>query len=147
VTLLQPLPTASFHIPHTTPISMHYRVDTIIQLPLPNAEERLAFTVQSCAEFLAEFMDSDERDSLQGMLSSSISEMTPSSRCGQEPLLHSISCTGACEASPPTPCPDAHHLNLESCISELILRSDTWSLRDIARIFTSLRYELQCTER
>lgn len=111
---------------------MHDRMDTIIQLPLPNAEERLAFSIKSCAESLAEFMDSDGKASLQAMLSNSVPDMMPSLLCGQEP---------------PTPCLDAHHLNLESCMSELIVRSDTWSLRDIARIFTSLRYEVQCTER
>ena len=129
------------------PISMHYRVDTIIQLPLPNAMERLAFAIQSCAKFLAEFMDSDEKASLQVMLSNSTSEMMPSLLCGQELPLHSIICTGTCKASPPSPCLDAHHLDLQSCISELIARSDTWSLRDMARIFTSLRYEVQCTDR
>ena len=114
------------------PSPAHCRVDAIIQLPLPNAEERLAFAVQSCAELLIEFLECDEKASLQAMMSDSISEMMTSSLSERGLALRSISLAGVCEISPHTSRLDSGHLNLKSCMFKLVAKTEMWSLRDIA---------------
>ena len=129
------------------------RVDSIIELPLPQAEQRFHFIARRSIDLFSAFLISESRTALESYLPHarrpSSSEISPLSsyldgHTSVSSAQYNVDLLFVNEY-------DCYihdvHFNVVDCVSRLVLCSESWSLRDVSKILTNIRSEVLGTER
>jgi hypothetical protein len=131
-------------------------LDAIIELPLPDAEQRLIFTAKRSLDLLSPFFSGEAKSILLSYLPPvyrSHGEIlpTPKNIEAQEVTLRehldSIALAGSRPNNTSAFCTDVPQFNVANCIYSLVAGSQKWSLKEIAKFLISVRSEVLGTER
>jgi hypothetical protein len=111
------------------------RLDAVIELSLPDAEQRLAFIAHKSLELLIDFLSLESRSWLESFLPAAAEGQALPARSG---FNHTQEKDVATKNSP---------FDARECVLQLVKESAHWSLRDLAKLMANVRSEVLGTER
>lgn len=133
-------------------------MDAIIELPLPQAEQRFNFIARRSIDLFSAFLISENRTALESYLPHAHRQCgSETTSLGQDMNLSYLAGHISVASAPHNVDSslvheyDCYindiHFNVADCISRLVSCSEGWSLRDVSKILTNIRSEVLGTER
>ena len=133
------------------------RLDAVVELSLPDPEQRLTFIAKRSLDLLSPFFSSEAKTALEGFLPHGLrprgassppsTEEQVMSQEGVRVHLDSIALIDTTSNAVSVLSAEDPYFCVTSCVYRLVACSKRWSLKDIAKLLINVRSEVLGTER